>query len=99
VIARDRVICTSNAASVTTKLATKEVRKMRKVFLAIWGINTVALIWLLGSILLSGSTPDRKGMAGDLAEVWTGLAVVFVWALIAAKRKAKQAKEKAAAAS
>ena len=97
-IARDRVICTSNAASVTTKLAPKEKGKMRKFFLAIWGINTVALAWLLGSILLSGSTPDRKGMAGDLAEVWAGLAVLFVWALFAAKRKAKREKEKDAAA-
>jgi hypothetical protein len=99
VIARDRVICTSNAASVSTKLATKEKGKMRKLFLAIWGINTVALAWLLGSILLYGSTPDRRGMAGDLAEVWAGLAAVYGLALLAARRKARQAKEKAAAAS
>ena len=70
---------------------------MRKLFLAIWGINTVALIWLFGSILLSGSTPDRRGMAGDLAEIWAGLAVVYGWALFAARRKAKQEKEKDAA--
>ena len=71
---------------------------MRKLFLAIWGINTVALVWLLGSILLIGSTPDLRNFAGDLAEIWVGLAAVYVWALITAKRKAKQEKEKAAAA-
>ena len=71
---------------------------MRKLFLAIWGINTVALAWLFGSILLYGSTPDRRAMAGDLAEIWAGLAAVYVWALYAARRKAKQAREKAAAA-
>jgi hypothetical protein len=80
------------------RCATEEKRKMRKLFLVIWGINTVALIWLFGSILLSGSTPDRRGMAGDLAEVWAGLAVVFGWELFASKRKAKQEKEKAASA-
>ena len=71
---------------------------MRKIFLAIWGINTVALLWLLGAILLYGSTPDRRGMAADLAEVWAGLAAVYLWALFASKRKAKQEKEKGAAA-
>jgi hypothetical protein len=71
---------------------------MRKIFFVIWGINTVALIWLLGAILLYGSTPDRRGMAGDLAEIWAGLAVVYGWALFSSKRKAKQEKEKAAAA-
>ncbi|MCU1220656.1 MAG: hypothetical protein JWN42_1853 [Candidatus Angelobacter sp.] len=71
---------------------------MRKLFLAIWGINTVALIWLLGAILLYGSTPDRRGMAGDLAEIWAGLAVVYGWARFAVKRKAQQEKEKATAA-
>jgi hypothetical protein len=69
---------------------------MRKLFLAIWGINTVALAWLVGTMLLYGSTPDRKGMAADLAEIWAGLAVVYGWALFRSKRKAKQ--EKAAAA-
>ena len=71
---------------------------MRKVFLVIWGINSVALLWLFGSILLYGGTPGRKDMAGDLAEIWAGLAAVYVWAMYAAKRKARQAKEKAAAA-
>jgi hypothetical protein len=71
---------------------------MHKLFLAIWGINTVALIWLFGSILLSGSTPDRRGMAADLAEIWAGLAAVYAWALFAAKRMAKQEKERAASA-
>ena len=69
---------------------------MRKLFLAIWGINTVALVWLFGAILLYGGTPHRRGMAGDLAEVWAGLAAVYVWAVFAAKRKAKREKEKAA---
>jgi len=73
---------------------------VRKIFLVIWGINTVALIWLLGAILLYGSTPDRRGMAGDLAEIWAGLglAAVYGLALFTVKRKAKQEKEKATAA-
>jgi hypothetical protein len=80
------------------RCATEEKRKMRRLFLAIWGINTVALTSLFGSILLSGSTPESRGMAGDFAEVWAGLAVVYGWALFASKRKARQEKEKAAAA-
>jgi hypothetical protein len=71
---------------------------MRKFFLAIWGINTVALVWLFGAILLYGSTPDLRGMAADLVEIWAGLAAVYGWALFTSKRKAKQEKEKAAAA-
>jgi hypothetical protein len=71
---------------------------MRKLFLAIWGINTVGLVWSLGAILQYGSTPDRRGMAADMAEVWAGLAAVYIWALFTSKRKAKQEKEKAAAA-
>jgi hypothetical protein len=70
---------------------------MRKVFLAIWGINTVALVWLLGAILLYGSTPARRGMAADLAEIWVGLAVVYGWALFTSRRKAKREKGKATA--
>ena len=66
---------------------------MRKLFLAIWGTNTVALVWLFGAILLYGSTPERKGMAGDLAEIWAGLAAVYLWALFASKRKAKQERD------
>jgi hypothetical protein len=76
----------------------KEVRKMRKIFFAIWGINTAAVVWMFGSILLNGSTPDRRGLAGDFFEIWCGLAAVFGWALFMSKRKAKQAKENAAAA-
>ncbi len=71
---------------------------MRKLFLAIWGINTVALVWSLGAILLYGSTPNRRGMAAGMAEIWAGLAAVYIWALFASKRKAKQEREKAAAA-
>jgi hypothetical protein len=71
---------------------------MRRAFLAIWGINTAALAWVLGSIVLYGSTPERRGMAADMAEIWAGLAAVYVWALFTSKRKAKQEKEKAAAA-
>jgi hypothetical protein len=71
---------------------------MRKFFLAIWGINTVALAWLFGSILLSGSTPDRRALAGDLTEIWVGLAAVYGWVLFTARRRAKQEIEKAAAA-
>jgi len=71
---------------------------MRKLFLAIWGMNTVALVWLLGAILLYGGTHERKGMAGDLAEIWAGLAVVYGWAVYTSRRKAKQEQGKAAAA-
>jgi hypothetical protein len=49
---------------------------MRKFFWTVWGINTVALAWLLGSLLLTGSTPSRTDMAGDLAEIWAGLAAI-----------------------
>jgi hypothetical protein len=52
---------------------------MRKLFFAVWGINTVALIRLLDSILLSASTPNRRDLAGDLAEIWAGLAGVYGW--------------------
>jgi hypothetical protein len=71
---------------------------MRKLFLVIWGINTVALLWVLGAILLYGGTPHRKGMAGDLTEIWAGLAVVYITALFMAKRKVKREKDKAAEA-
>jgi hypothetical protein len=71
---------------------------MRKLFFAIWGINTVALAWLFGSILLYGSTPDRSGLASDLAEIWVGLAVVYGWVLFTSRKKVKQQTEKAAAA-
>jgi hypothetical protein len=71
---------------------------MRKLFFAIWGINTVALVWMFGSILLNGSTPDRKGLAADFFEIWCGLAAVAGWALFTSKRKAKLAREKPAAA-
>jgi hypothetical protein len=54
------------------------------------------LAWLLGSLLLTGSTPSRRDMAGDLAEIWAGLAAIAGWALFTSKRKAKQRKEKAA---
>jgi hypothetical protein len=69
---------------------------MRKLFLVIWGINTVALVWVLGAILLYGSTPSRKGMAADLVEIWAGLAAVYGWVVFASKRKAKQEREKSA---
>ena len=71
---------------------------MRKLFLVIWGINTVALVWLFGAILLYGSTPDRRGVGADLAEIWDGLAVVYGWAVFTSKRKAKREKERSAAA-
>jgi hypothetical protein len=71
---------------------------MRKFFFAIWGINTVALVWLFGSILLYGSAPDRRAFAGDLTEIWVGLAAVYAWVLFTARRKAKQETEKAVAA-
>jgi hypothetical protein len=71
---------------------------MRKVFLVIWGINTVALAWLIATMLLYGSTPYRKGMAADMVEIWAGLAAVYGWVLFTSKRKAKQEKEKAGAA-
>ena len=67
---------------------------MRKLFLAIWGINTVALVWLFGAILLYGSTPHRKEMAGDLAEIWAGLAAVYVWALFTAKQRPSKKKKR-----
>ncbi|HXO37757.1 MAG TPA: hypothetical protein VN872_03925 [Candidatus Acidoferrum sp.] len=70
---------------------------MRKLFLVIWGINTVALAWLFGAMLLYGSTPYLRGMAADMVEIWVGLAAVYVWALFASRRKAKQEKEKSAA--
>ena len=71
---------------------------MRKLFFAIWGVNTVALVWMFGSILLNGSTPARRGLAADLFEIWCGLAAVAAWALFTSKRKSKQAKQKPAAA-
>jgi hypothetical protein len=71
---------------------------MRKFFLVIWGINSVALVCLFGAILLYGGTPDRKARAGDLAEIWVGLAVVYGWVMFTTRRKAKQETEKAAAA-
>lgn len=66
---------------------------MRKFFLMIWGISTMALLWLLGSILLSGSTPSRRGSAGTLAEIWAGLTVVYIWARFDSNRKAKREQE------
>ena len=71
---------------------------MRKLFLVIWGINTVALVWLFGAILFYGGTPDRRGVAADLAEIWAGLAVVYGWAVFTSKPKAKREKERSAAA-
>ena len=63
---------------------------MSKLFLAIWGVNTVALLCLLGAILLYGGTPDRKAMAGDLAEIWAGLACVAGWEIFGSRRKTRQ---------
>jgi len=37
-------------------------------------------------------------MAGDLAEIWAGLAAIYELALFTVKRKAKPEKEKATAA-
>ena len=71
---------------------------MRRFFSVIWGINTVALVWLFGSILFYGATPDRRALAGDLTEIWVGLAAVYGWVLFTARRKAKQETEKAATA-
>jgi hypothetical protein len=69
---------------------------MRKLFFAIWGVNTVALLCLFGAMLLYGGTPGRKAMAADLAEIWAGLACVAGWEIFASRRTARQAKEKAA---
>lgn len=71
---------------------------MRKFFFAIWGINTVALAWLFGAILFYGGTPGRRALAGDLTEIWVGLAAVYGWVLFTARRKAKHEIEKAAGA-
>ena len=65
---------------------------MRKLFLVIWGINTVALAWLFGAMLLYGSTPYLRGMAADMVEIWVGLAAVYVWALL--RRGERQSKKK-----
>jgi hypothetical protein len=65
----------------------EEGSNMRKFFFAIWGINTVALLWLFGAILLYGGTPKRKAMAADLAEIWAGLACVAGWAIFTSRRK------------
>jgi hypothetical protein len=35
---------------------------MRKLFFAVWGVNTVALLCLFGAMLLYGGTPGRKAM-------------------------------------
>jgi hypothetical protein len=67
---------------------------MRKLFLAIWGINTVALVWSLGAILLYGSTAKRRGMAADMAEIWAGLAAVYIWALFTSKRRQSRKKKR-----
>ena len=64
--------------------------KMRRFYFVVWGINTVALVWTLGSILLYGSTPGRQGMAGDLTEIWAGLAAIYAWVLFRSRRKAKR---------
>ncbi len=71
---------------------------MRKTFWVVWILDTAALIWLFGYIVLYGSTPDRTELAGNLGMIWGGLAGVGGWALFKEKRKAKQEKEKAAAA-
>jgi uncharacterized membrane protein YuzA (DUF378 family) len=69
---------------------------MRKLYLFIWGINTMALVWLVGSIVLYGSTPGRRAMATELFEIWVGLAAVYAWAMYASRRKAKQKRDAAA---
>jgi hypothetical protein len=70
-------------------MALEEGSNMRKFFFAIWGVNTVALLWLFGAILFYGGTPDRKAMAADLAEIWAGLACVAVWAYFNYREKGK----------
>lgn len=72
---------------------------MRKLFFVIWILDTAALAWLFGYILLHGSTPDRTDLAGDLGAIWGGLAAIGGWTLISSKWKARKQDEKAKGAA
>jgi hypothetical protein len=50
--------------------------------LIFWLIDTVALLWLFGDILLHGDTPDATDFAGDLGMIWGALAGICGWRLI-----------------
>jgi hypothetical protein len=65
---------------------------MRKFMLVVWILDTVALAWLFGYIILYGSNPDRSNLASDLGAIWGAIAGIYGWNFISAKWKAKKAK-------
>ena len=43
---------------------------VRKILLIVWVVSLAALLFLVGDILLHGSTVDTKSLAEDLGIVW-----------------------------
>jgi hypothetical protein len=63
---------------------------MRKILLMVWLLDSAALVWLFGYILLHGSAPDRTALAGDLGTIWGGVGAICGWMFWKAKKKNEQ---------
>ena len=52
---------------------------MRKSLRILWAIDSIALAWLFGYMILYGSNSERAALAGDLGVIWGVLAVICGW--------------------
>jgi hypothetical protein len=68
------------------------VRLGWKILLGIWLLDSAALAWLFGSILLSGGSPEATDLAGELGKIWGACAGIYGWHLISSKWKARRLK-------
>ena len=58
---------------------------LRKILLVVWLVSLAALLFMIGDILLHGSTVERKSLAEDLGILW-GL-TFGAWAVLTWKAK------------
>jgi hypothetical protein len=58
---------------------------MRKILLAVWLLSLAVLLFMIGNILLHGSTVERKSLAEDVGILW-GLSF-GAWAFLTWKAK------------
>ncbi len=57
--------------------------------LVVWLLDSAALAWLFGSILLYGGSPEATELGGVLGKIWGGCAATYGWNLISSKWKAR----------
>ena len=64
-------------------------RISRRVVLIAWVVDSVAIAWLFGYIMLFGNDPDgdRVALAGNLGAIWGVLTLSGAWKLWRAKRE------------